>query len=39
MYAKPSKKTKPKPAAKPSANRSGMVAALGGKVKKGGYAG
>jgi|TARA_R110000803_G_scaffold128619_1_gene196086 hypothetical protein len=39
MYSKAIKKTKPKPAAKPSANRSGMMAALGGKVKKGGYAG
>jgi|TARA_R110000744_G_scaffold39341_8_gene89647 hypothetical protein len=40
MYGKTTKKTKPKPATKPTANRSGMMAALsGGNGKKGGYAG
>jgi hypothetical protein len=37
MYSKKTKKTKSKPATKPTANRSGMMAALG--AKKGGYAG
>ena len=39
MYGKPTKKTRSKPATKPTANRSGMMAALGGNGKKGGYAG